>query len=77
MSRKCLALNSVLHFQEFKSKIKLIELMAVCSEHIICETLHALLIFELSQNNTYVMEEKQVFNNIWVLRNKVLKEKTS
>ena len=51
--------------------------MAVCSEHIMCDTLRALLIFELSQNKIYVMEEIQVFNNIWVLCRHVLKEKTS
>jgi hypothetical protein len=77
MSRTVLALNSVLHFQEFNNKIKLIGLMAVCSENIMCDTLRALLIFELSQNKIYVMEEIQVFNNIWVLCRHVLKEKTS
>ena len=45
MSRKYLALNSVIHFQELNNEIKLIGLMAVCSEHIIFDTLHALLIF--------------------------------
>ena len=77
MSRTFLALNSVLHFQEFNNKIKSIGLMAVCSEYIICYTLPALLIFDISQNKIYLMEERQVFNNIWVLCSQVLKEKTS
>ena len=77
MSRTFLVLNSVLHSQEFNNKIKLIGLMAVCSEHIMCDKLRALMIFELSQNKIYVMEEIQVFNNIWFLYRQVLKENTS
>ena len=34
---KCLALNNILHSQEFNNKIVLKELMAVCDEHIIAQ----------------------------------------
>ena len=47
---KCLALSNVLHSEECIKTILLIRLMAVCDEHIIYQLLHALLCFELSQD---------------------------
>ena len=47
---KCLALNKILHSQEINNKIVLIGLMSVCDEHIIYQSLDALLIFGLSHN---------------------------
>jgi hypothetical protein len=38
--------NTVFHSPEENNKTKLIGLIAVCMEHIICETLIALLIFD-------------------------------
>jgi hypothetical protein len=38
--------NTVFHSSEENNKAKLIGLMAVCMEHIICDTLIALLIFD-------------------------------
>ncbi len=43
---KCPVHNTVLHSPEDNNKIKLIGLMAVCMEHIICDTLIAPLIFD-------------------------------
>ena len=43
---KCPVRKTVFHSPEINNKIKLIELMAVCMEHILCETLIALLIFD-------------------------------
>ena len=43
---KCPAHNTVFHSSEENNKIQLIGLMAVCMEHIICDTLIALLIFD-------------------------------
>ena len=42
---KCPVHTTVFHSPEINNKIKLIGLMAVCMEHIICDTLIALLIF--------------------------------
>ena len=47
---KCPVHNTVLHSPEDNNKIKVIGLMAVCMEHIICDTLIAPLIFLLSQH---------------------------
>ena len=47
---KRLVLNNVLHSQKCNNKILLIGLMAVCNEHIIYQSLHALLSFGLSHN---------------------------
>jgi len=38
--------NTAFHSPEINNKIKLIRLMAVCMEHIICDTLITLLIFD-------------------------------
>lgn len=43
---KCLVHNNVSNFLEFMNKIKLIGLMAVCDEHIIYQSLNALLIWD-------------------------------
>ncbi len=43
---KCLVHNNVSYFLEFMNKIKLIGLMAVCDEHIIYQSLNALLIWD-------------------------------
>ncbi len=43
---KCLVHNNVSYFWEFMNKIKLIGLMAVCDEHIIYQSLNALLIWD-------------------------------
>ena len=44
---KCLVHNNVSYFfGEFKNKIKLIGLMAVCDEHIIYQSLNALFIWD-------------------------------
>ena len=48
---KCPVHNTVFHSPELNNKIILIGLMAVCMEHIICDTLIAMLIFLLSQRN--------------------------
>lgn len=43
---KCLVHNNVSYFLECMNKIKLIGLMAVCDEHIIYQSLNALLIWD-------------------------------
>ena len=43
---KCPVHNTVFHSPEVNNKIKLIGIMAVCIEHIICDTLIPLLIFD-------------------------------
>ena len=43
---KCLVHNNVSYFLEFMNTIKLIGLMAVCDEHIIYQSLNALLIWD-------------------------------
>ena len=43
---KCPVHNTVLHSPEVNNKIKLIELMAVCMHHILCDKLIALLLFD-------------------------------
>jgi len=43
---KCPVRKTVFHSPEINNNIKLIGLMAVCMEHIICDTLIALLIFD-------------------------------
>ena len=48
-SFKCLALNSVFQSQKCKNKIVVIGLMAVCDEHILYQSQHALLSFGHSQ----------------------------
>jgi hypothetical protein len=47
---KCLALSNVLHSQKCINTIALKRLMAVGDEHIIYQSLHALLSFGLSQD---------------------------
>ena len=43
---KCLVHNNVSYFLEFMNTIKLIGLMAACDEHIIYQSLNALLIWD-------------------------------
>ena len=53
---KTIALNNVLHSQEFNNKLVAIGLMAVCDEHIIYQLLHALLSFGLSHNKKKIIK---------------------